>query len=203
MTKPYRVPPADFVQSFILMGWSEIADHYRTNYRCVARWIRQAGDETLRWERCFVTGSRTKPNICSKRYADAAIPPLASDLRAVWWSKPKAKFRLTLADRTRQKLPSGSLERLVGHAALPPSDAAAAPNHREPPSASLDEIQRLLRLALQDGGVAVVGDRRLRVDAPTAERLAATHFDDAPVEGVRALLALLLTRGPVSIEGTH
>jgi hypothetical protein len=65
------------------MGWTEIADHYRTNYRCVARWIRQAGDEILRWERCFVTGSRTRPHIYSQRYADAAPPPLAPELRPV------------------------------------------------------------------------------------------------------------------------
>lgn len=197
------MPPPDFAQSFILMGWTEIADHCRTNYRCVARWIRQAGDEILRWERCFVTGSRTRPHIYSQRYADAVPPPLAPELRPVWWSKPKAKFRLTLADRTRQKLPIAVVECIVGRAATPAAGSAAAPNHREPPSAGLDEIQRLLRLALQDGGVAVVDGKRLRVDAPTAERLAVTHFDEAPVEGVRALLALLLTRGPVSIGGMH
>lgn len=30
------------------MGWAGIDEHYRTNWRCIRRWILESGGETLR-----------------------------------------------------------------------------------------------------------------------------------------------------------
>ncbi len=193
MTKPYRVLPTDFAQSFILMGWTEIEEHYRTNYRCVGRWIRQAGDDVLRWERRFVTGRRTRPELHSHRYADAFTPAPAPELRPVWWSKPGAKTRLTLTDHTRQELPTDLVERVLG-ATLQSVATHARPNHRQWPNASVDDLQQILGVAMHDGGVAVAGDQRLRVDKEIAKSLAVEHLSDTPIEGARAVVAFLLTR---------
>ena len=50
------------------MGQSkEIEDHYRTNWRCIARWIDECGGDALRAERRAVTGSAPKPSLRSAR----------------------------------------------------------------------------------------------------------------------------------------
>ena len=45
--RPYRPKPADFRAAYVEMGWSEIVDHFRTNWRVVVRWIEEEGREEL------------------------------------------------------------------------------------------------------------------------------------------------------------
>jgi hypothetical protein len=62
LEKPYREPPCDFREVFLRLGQSkEIEDHYRTNWRCIRRWIEECGGDELRRERAAVTGSKLKP----------------------------------------------------------------------------------------------------------------------------------------------
>lgn len=64
LIRPYRPCPADFRERFLEMGQSkEIEDHYRTNWRCIARWIDECGGDALRAERRAVTGSAPKPSL--------------------------------------------------------------------------------------------------------------------------------------------
>jgi hypothetical protein len=49
------------------MGWDGIADHYRTNWRVIRRWIEECGGEALREERAQLSGYRTRPDIRSGR----------------------------------------------------------------------------------------------------------------------------------------
>ena len=60
LVRPYRPCPADFHARFSELGQSkEIEEHYRTNWRIIARWIEEAGGEVLRAERFKVAGART------------------------------------------------------------------------------------------------------------------------------------------------
>ncbi|MFN3474070.1 MAG: hypothetical protein ACK4ZW_08500 [Blastomonas sp.] len=57
-----RPCPADFRDRFLEMGqYKEIEEHYRTNYRVIARWIEESGGDELRAERSKVTGCPTRP----------------------------------------------------------------------------------------------------------------------------------------------
>lgn len=67
MERPYRPMPVDFRETYLLMGWDGIEEHYGTNYRCIRRWIDEAGGEDLRKERAAITGSAPKPHLRSKR----------------------------------------------------------------------------------------------------------------------------------------
>lgn len=62
LVRPYRPLPSDFRAVFIAMGWDGIEDHYRTNWRCIRRWIEEAGGEELRAARREVTGSVARPS---------------------------------------------------------------------------------------------------------------------------------------------
>ena len=69
MVRPYRPAPPDFREVYIRLGQGkEIEEHYRTNYRCVARWIEQNGADELRAERAKVSGGFVRPGQRSKRY---------------------------------------------------------------------------------------------------------------------------------------
>lgn len=49
--RPYRPCPSDFRETYLDMGWEGIEQHYRTNWRCIARWIDECGGESLCRER--------------------------------------------------------------------------------------------------------------------------------------------------------
>ena len=51
LIKPYRPCPSDFRARFLEMGWDGIEDHYRTNWRCVRRWIAESGGDELKQAR--------------------------------------------------------------------------------------------------------------------------------------------------------
>lgn len=44
LIRPYRDRPADFDAVFVEMGWDGIDEHYRTNWRCIRRWVDAGGD---------------------------------------------------------------------------------------------------------------------------------------------------------------
>ncbi|MBU7587910.1 MAG: hypothetical protein KAF42_01715 [Sphingopyxis terrae] len=46
--RPYRTCPRDFRETYIRLGWETIAEHYRTNWRVIARWIDETGRQELR-----------------------------------------------------------------------------------------------------------------------------------------------------------
>lgn len=59
--RPYRPAPVDFRERYLEMGWDGIEDHYRTNYRCIARWIEECGGDELRQARAAITGGKLSP----------------------------------------------------------------------------------------------------------------------------------------------
>lgn len=67
--RPYRPCPSDFRETFLRLGQSKaIEEHYRTNWRVIIRWINESGGDSLRAERCLVSGGPERPNQRSKRY---------------------------------------------------------------------------------------------------------------------------------------
>lgn len=44
----WRPKPNDFRERYIEMGWEWIVEHYRTNWKVVARWIDEEGREELK-----------------------------------------------------------------------------------------------------------------------------------------------------------
>lgn len=69
MVRPYRPAPLDFRDVFLSLGWGkEIIEHYRTNYRCIRRWVEECGGDELRAERARVSGGFVRPGQRSKRY---------------------------------------------------------------------------------------------------------------------------------------
>lgn len=69
LVRPYRPIPDDFHVTFIAMGQGkEIEEHYRTNWRCIRRWIEECGGHELRVERAKVSGGFVRPNQRAKRY---------------------------------------------------------------------------------------------------------------------------------------
>jgi len=52
-TKPYAIRhcPDDFRERYLEMGWDGIAEHYRTNWRRICRWIDESGGQELRLAR--------------------------------------------------------------------------------------------------------------------------------------------------------
>ena len=65
--RPYRPAPHDFRATYLAIGWDGIVDHYRTNWRCVMRWIEECGGDDLRAERARITGNPVRPSKRSKR----------------------------------------------------------------------------------------------------------------------------------------
>jgi hypothetical protein len=51
LIKPYREKPADFREMYLILGWGSIAEHYRTNWRVIRRWMIEEGRDSLRAER--------------------------------------------------------------------------------------------------------------------------------------------------------
>ncbi len=58
--KPYRPCPPDFRDRFIELGWEDIAEHYATNWRVIARWIDETGREDLRAARAAYVAEHGK-----------------------------------------------------------------------------------------------------------------------------------------------
>ena len=49
LIKPRRPCPPDFRDRYIELGWDgSIEAHYRTNWRCIRRWILESGGQELR-----------------------------------------------------------------------------------------------------------------------------------------------------------
>lgn len=49
--KPSRPCPHDFRETYVRLGWGEIMEHYRANWRCISRWIDECGRAELKRER--------------------------------------------------------------------------------------------------------------------------------------------------------
>ncbi|WP_298196594.1 hypothetical protein [Novosphingobium sp.] len=61
---PYRPCPTDFRETYLRLGQDKaIEEHYRTNWRCIARWIDECGGEELRAERRAITGMPARPHL--------------------------------------------------------------------------------------------------------------------------------------------
>ncbi len=58
----------DRSSSGVRMGWDGIGDHYRANWRCIARWIDECGGDELRAERSRITKNPQRPEKRSRRY---------------------------------------------------------------------------------------------------------------------------------------
>jgi hypothetical protein len=69
MIRPYRAAPADFREVYLRLGQDKaIEEHFRTNWRCITRWIEECGGDELREARAAITGAKLKPHRRSKRY---------------------------------------------------------------------------------------------------------------------------------------
>lgn len=80
--------PADFPETFVLLGWEAIEDHYQTNQRAVRRWMAEAGGEEklIAHRRAYmrkVYAASGKPNIAGRK------PRGVSEMRA---DDPALKF---------------------------------------------------------------------------------------------------------------
>jgi hypothetical protein len=49
--RPYRLCPADLRETYILIGWEHICDHYHAHWSTVARWNDETGRSQLRADR--------------------------------------------------------------------------------------------------------------------------------------------------------
>lgn len=79
LINPYRPCPADFRERYLELGFSkEIEEHYRTNWRCIRRWIGEAGGEELRQARAARSGAQLRPDL---RTPAESLKPVAT-LRA-------------------------------------------------------------------------------------------------------------------------
>lgn len=63
LVRPYRTCPADFVDVYLTLGQDKaIEEHYRTNWRCIRRWIEESGGDELRRRRYQRSGGFARPN---------------------------------------------------------------------------------------------------------------------------------------------
>lgn len=212
MTKPYRRAPADFRETYIRMGWDGITDHYRTNDRCIARWIEECDGDVLRWERSQVTGLPARPERRSTRYQATAGARAPVAKPGSWLKVSGSAYRLAITltgltaleerfgsvDRDGIARPkscyaifdgiSGGFNEMEG---CPLAGASALPRV---PSATLAECVETVRSALVGGGIAVDSGEHIRVEASAAERLLQKHFIAQPLEHTRRLASVILAR---------
>ncbi len=216
MKKPYRPAPADFRETYIRLGWDSIREHYRTNDRCIARWIEECGGDELRRERLQVTGVALRPDIRSDRYRGAGDRVGSPDhdgqphlpTSGTWLRAFGGAYRLLLAlpqinelqDRCAHADRHGSRHSKAFyaiHGALcggwndiedRPFPAATS----QVPTATFAECIEAIRLALIGGGMAVVDGRLVDVDAAHADRVLKKHLVDAPLEHARRLASVIL-----------
>lgn len=63
LMRPTRPCPHDFRERFLELGQTkEIEEHYRTNWRCITRWIEECGGDDLRAARSQATGCPLRPH---------------------------------------------------------------------------------------------------------------------------------------------
>lgn len=63
LIRPYRQCPSDFVEVYLELGQDKaIEEHYRTNWRCIRRWIEESGGDELRARRHARSGGFARPN---------------------------------------------------------------------------------------------------------------------------------------------
>jgi len=63
LVRPYRSCPPDFAEVYLVLGQEKaIEEHYRTNWRCIRRWIEECGGDELRAARHRRSGGFARPN---------------------------------------------------------------------------------------------------------------------------------------------
>lgn len=67
LIRPYRPVPADFFEVYVRMGWDGLDEHYRTNWRCIRRWITLVGRDKLRKARNAYVIARRAENRARRR----------------------------------------------------------------------------------------------------------------------------------------
>lgn len=205
MTKPYRPAPADFRETYIRIGWDGIADHYRTNYRCIARWIEECGGDELRRERSQVSGSLMRPAHRSHRYRAAHENKPERPQSGAWLRADDGAYRLLLSAPQIRELEQRFAEPRAGghrpkpfsriHADLGTSSADArayASATGNTPAATVGECVDAIRLALIGGGMAVIDGRVVTIDGTRADRFVQQHLLNRPLEHARRLASTIL-----------
>ncbi|WP_209047576.1 hypothetical protein [Rhizorhabdus histidinilytica] len=59
LLRPYRPRPADFREVYVRMGWEGLDEHFRTNWRCIRRWIIEQIAEDEAMGRIHLKAART------------------------------------------------------------------------------------------------------------------------------------------------
>ena len=63
LIRPMRPCPDDFEEVYLALGQEKaIEEHYRTNWRCIRRWIEESGGDELRARRHARSGGFARPN---------------------------------------------------------------------------------------------------------------------------------------------
>jgi hypothetical protein len=214
MTKPYRPCPPDFRETYIRMGWDGIDEHYRTNYRCIARWVQECGGDELRRERSQVTGLPMRSHNRSNRYTAAAnrigggdsagprVPSSGTWLKAFGGAYrlllPLAQInelerRFSLEDRDGVPWPKSFMKI---HTALCGGwndiEDSPFPVGAGSPSASIEECRETVRQALIGGGMAVIDGELRGVGPAEADRIVRDQFFAAPLETMRRIASIIL-----------
>lgn len=213
MTKPYRRRPPDFRETYIRMGWDGIDEHYRTNYRCIARWVEECGGDELRRERSQVTGSPMRSHNRSNRYTaaadrivdDGAGPRVPSS--GTWLKAFGGAYRLLLPLAQISELEQRFTGKYRDGVRWPKScmkihtalcggwndiEASPFPGGPVSPTASIEECRETIRLALIGGGMAVIGGELRNVGPAEADRIVGEHFFAAPLETMRRIASIIL-----------
>lgn len=117
---PYRPCPADFRERYIELGWTkELIEHYRTNWRCIRRWIEEAGGEELRLARAQIGGKGLRPMLRTPR-AKLYVQGKRLTPRKYPWPKPAPTFwdmGLVRADVAQRVVPRGPYKITIERAA--------------------------------------------------------------------------------------
>ncbi|KQN19435.1 hypothetical protein ASE86_13265 [Sphingomonas sp. Leaf33] len=200
------------------MGWDGIADHYRTNYRCIARWVEECGGDELRRERSQVSGIPARPTMRSERYrgvADRVGQAKRDDdgnfhvpTAGTWLKTAGGAYRLLLNLPRIAELeeafagpdPNGSAQpksiyKMHDDLSGGWNEMADAPLPFGPssPAGSASECVEVLRQALIGGGMAVIGGELVSVDRAQAQRFLDVHILNRPVEHARKLASIILS----------
>lgn len=58
LLRPYRPKPIDFREVYVRMGWEGLDEHYRTNWRCIRRWVFEQIEEDEAMGRIHLKAAR-------------------------------------------------------------------------------------------------------------------------------------------------